>query len=73
MTNPFKGLSKDEKKRVRKLIKIMSCDLDCDNCKKDLRECIKDIRFCLNMLLKERLESIKKNKEKQGVSEAMVS
>ena len=73
MTNLFKGLSKDEKKKVRQLIKIMSCDLDCDNCKKTLQECVRDTRSCVNILLKDRYKKIEKSKKKQSVSEIMVS
>ena len=73
MTNPFKGMTKEEKKKFRKLVKIISCDLNCDKCKKIGQHCIKDIRFCLNILLKERLQNIKKNKEKQNASTSMVS
>jgi len=73
MTNPFKGLSKDKKKKVRQLIKIISYDLDCDNCKKTLQECIKDTRFCVNILLKDRHKKIEKSKEKQRTFETMVT
>ena len=73
MTNPFKGMNKDEKKSFRKLVKIMTCDLDCKKCKKNLQQCIRDIRFCLNMLLKERLENLKKNRGKNDTLELMVT
>lgn len=73
MTNPFKGLSKDEKKKVRELIKIMSCDLDCDNCKKTLQECVRDTRSCVNILLKDRYKKFNKNKEKRSNINSMVS
>lgn len=73
MTNLFKGLSKDEKKRVRQLIKIMSCDLDCDNCKKTLQECVRDTRSCVNILLKDKYKKFNKNKEKRSSKNSMVS
>ncbi len=73
MTNPFKGMDKKEKKSFRKLVKIMSCDLDCKKCKKNLQQCIRDIRFCVNILLKDRLENMRKIKQKNESLENMVS
>ena len=73
MTNPFKGMNKKQKTAFRNLIKIMACGLDCEKCKKTPRECLQDTRFCINLLLKERNEKIKKDKEKQSKSESYVS
>ena len=73
MTDPFKGISKEKKREFRKLVKIMTCDLNCKKCKKTLQQCIRDIRFCLNMLLKDRLENLKKNRQDKTVMDEMVS
>jgi len=71
--NLFKGMTKGQKKKARKVIKIMSCDLDCEECGKTLQECVKDIRFCLNLLLRKQLKNIKNNINTKEKADSMVS
>ena len=71
--NIFKGMTKKQKKKAEKVIKIMSCDLDCEECGKTLQECVKDIRFCLNLLLRKQVKNIKNNIETKVEADSMVT
>ena len=69
----FKKFSKEDKKIFRKLFKALHCPRDCEKCDKSINQCLLDIRLCLNIILRSRLVTVKKVKEKSFDSELMVS